>query len=378
MPPTADKRGETGGIFRPIAASRPWGAYAARTSTNRANWIGLGRKSVTPAALAAARSSGSTLALLAITGRVSVAGWDRGVGQVEFLAGHDDQALQRANRHRTGGSAHPCGQLVRAARAASGVGEEQHRMPVKGPVTPQVLHHLPRQRHHPVAAALAATHHQLALVALDVVHRQRKAFRKPQPRAVNQLHRRAVTPQPDRPQQPRHLLAREHCGQLVVVASAHLREHPPLAKIEHLDKEKPRARHRLPDRLRTPSLDRLHMQDVVAQRALAQRGRIDPEVLVQQTHGPVVTVPRPVRVVPQRQQLGIPPHRVVGMPVAERIAMTLPRPGVDALQECATLALLWLDDGLHQPPPFHSSPTTSHPADNPYQLEHSIPCRAAA
>ena len=29
-----------------------------------------------------------------------------------------------------------------------------------------------------------------------------------------------------------------------------------------------------------------------------------------------------------------------GMPVSERIAMMLPRPGVDALQECVTLALL--------------------------------------
>ena len=237
MPPTADKRGETGGIFRPIAASRPWGAYAARTSTNRANWIGLGRKSVTPAALAAARSSGSTLALLAITGRVSVAGWDRGVGQVEFLAGHDDQALQRANRHRTGGSAHPCGQLVRAARAASGVGEEQHRMPVKGPVTPQVLHHLPRQRHHPVAAALAAPHHQFSLLALDVMHRERKALREPQPRAVDQLHRRAVAPQSDRAEQGRHLCAGQHRGQLVMVTRAHLRKHPPLAVAEHLDEK---------------------------------------------------------------------------------------------------------------------------------------------
>lgn len=123
---------------------------------------------------------------------------------------------------------------------------------------------------------------------------------------------------------------------------------------------------------------RLHVQDVVAQLVFAERGRIDPVVLVQEPHRAVVAVPRPRRIVPQRQQLGIAPHRVVGVPVNQRVAMTLPRPGVDALQECATLALLWFDDVAHEPPPSHIPPSAPphhqpQPPQTPFTTSFSVP-----
>ena len=50
-------------------------------------------------------------------------GVDGGVGQAEFLAGDNDEALEGTQRHRAGGPVHALGQLVRRARAASGVWE---------------------------------------------------------------------------------------------------------------------------------------------------------------------------------------------------------------------------------------------------------------
>ncbi|GAB4176556.1 MAG: hypothetical protein Fur0032_16550 [Terrimicrobiaceae bacterium] len=68
------------------------------------------------------------------------------------------------------------------------------------PVTPQVLEHLRDQRHHAVFAALARTHDQLALRAEDVVHGQGKAFREPQPRAVDELYAARTLENGARPQ----------------------------------------------------------------------------------------------------------------------------------------------------------------------------------
>jgi hypothetical protein len=60
---------------------------------------------------------------------------------------------------------------------------------------------------------------------------------------------------------------------------------------QHLCKEKPGAGHGLPNGLGLPLLAGLHMQHVVAELILSQRGWIGLEMLVQNPHGAVITVP---------------------------------------------------------------------------------------
>ena len=146
-------------------------------------------------------------------------GVHRGVGHADLLARQNHQPLQRPHRHRPGAPPHPHGQLFRRARAASGAGKEQHRMAVESPVTPQVLDHLPRQRNHPVFAAFVATHHQLALIALDVMHRERKALicrpatgRQTLRAAFGSLSRRRPGGSAPRGEAPRSRSASPACG----------------------------------------------------------------------------------------------------------------------------------------------------------------------
>jgi hypothetical protein len=61
-------------------------------------------------------------------------------GQVELLAGQDDQALEGGTGHGAGGCVHALGQRCRGVViAAAGVGEEQERVTVEGPVAAQFL-----------------------------------------------------------------------------------------------------------------------------------------------------------------------------------------------------------------------------------------------
>ena len=272
-----------------------------------------------------------------------------GVRNAEFLAGQDDQALQGAQRHRGGGPVHAGGKLVGVARPAAGVGKDQHRVAVELPVGTQVLHHLQRERNHAVLVPLAAAHHQLALLAQNVVHRERKAFAETQPRTVDELDRNTVAPKPDRAQQARDLLAGQHGGKFVVVARADLRKHLPLPKAQHLGEENPGAGHRLADGIWLPALAGFDVQDVVAELVLAQRGRVGPEMLVQDPHGPVVAVPGAPAIMPQGEQLRVSPHRVIRVVVVERIPVPPSGPGAGG-GCCVRVAARWAFGVVHGRP----------------------------
>ena len=219
---------------------------------------------------------------------------------------------------------------------------------MKRPITPQILHHLGSQRNHPILAPLPAAHHQLALIANDVMHRERKTFREPQPGTIDQLDRDAVAAQADRAQQARDLPAGEHGGKFVVVACADLRKDLPLGPPQHPGEEEPGAGDGLADGLRPPGFPGFDVQDVVPELILAQRGRIGPEMLVQKPHGPVVAVPGARRIMAHSEQLGVSPHRVVGMVVVERIAVPLTGPRVDC--GCCVLAVRWTFGVVHDRP----------------------------
>ena len=192
---------------------------------------------------------------------------------------------------------------------------------MKLPVAAQILQHLGSHRHHAVLPALSIAHHDLALVAEDVMHREREAFREPQARAVNQFDRNAITPQPDRPQKPANLFAREHGRQFLVIPCANLGKHLPFRMAQHLREKNPRTGHRLANGLRLPLLAGLHIQNVVTELILSQSGRIDAEMLVQDAHGPVITMPSARAIILQRKQFRVSSHRVVRMLVIQWIPM---------------------------------------------------------
>jgi hypothetical protein len=210
------------------------------------------------------------------------------------------------------------------------VAAPSHRGParwiaVKGPVASEILDHRPCQRHHPVLAAFPAVHPQLALVALDVMHREAKALGKAQSRAVDKLQGNTIAPKTNAGQQLPDFLAGQHCGQFAMIPRADLRKDLPFLLLKHLDEEQSRCGRRLPDGLRLPVLTRLHMQDVGTQLVLAEQGGIAPEVFVDEAETAVVGMPGAGHVVSQGQQLGEALHRRPRMRlVVERIP--IPRP----------------------------------------------------
>ena len=80
-----------------------------------------------------------------------------GIRQVELLARDEHEALQGTHRHRRGGAVHAKAELRAVIVATACVGEQQQRMPMKGPVAAQVFEHVRRQRHNAVVDAWAAS-----------------------------------------------------------------------------------------------------------------------------------------------------------------------------------------------------------------------------
>ena len=87
-----------------------------------------------------------------------------------------------------------------------------------------------------------------------------------------------------------NLIAGEHSRQFLMIPRANLGKHLPFRMAQHLGKENPRTGHCLANGLRLPLLAGLHIQNIVAELILPQRGRIGPEMLVQDPHGAVITV----------------------------------------------------------------------------------------
>ena len=152
-------------------------------------------------------------------------------------------------------------------------------MPVKAPVLAQILQHRRRQRDDTVLMAFAIANDEPALVAEDIVNGQREAFAQTQSAAVDELDRRAITPQANGAEKIMHLVTREDGGKEVVILGADLGEDAPQGALEQLDKEELRAGQRLADRLWLPVLlEELDVKQVVAQMRFLQGGRIALEV----------------------------------------------------------------------------------------------------
>ena len=82
--------------------------------------------------------------------------------------------------------------------------------------------------------AFAIANDELALLAEDIVNGQREAFAQAQSAAVDELDRRAITPQANRAQEIMHLLTREDGGKEVVILCADLGEDAPQGALEQL------------------------------------------------------------------------------------------------------------------------------------------------
>ena len=226
-----------------------------------------------------------------VGGKAMAQGMRRGVRNAKSFACHNHQTLKGSNGHRRAGIPHAASQIFGITGTTARIGEEKHRVTVEFPVAAQVFDHLRSQRHHPVLGTLAATNHDLAFVAQDVMHGQRKALGKPQARAVDQFDGRAIPPQPNGAQKTMDLIPGENGGQFVMILGADLGKYFPFRMPQHLDEKNPGTRHRLPDGLGLPCFAGFDVQDVVAELILSQSGRVNPEVFVNEAHGPVIAVP---------------------------------------------------------------------------------------
>ena len=123
--------------------------------------------------------------------------------------------------------------------------------------------------------------------------------------AVDELDRRAITPQANGAEEIMHLLTREDGGKEVVILGADLGEDAPQGALEQLDKVELRAGQRLADRLWLPVLLELDVKQVVAQMRFLQGGWIALEVLVQHAHRTVVRVTSALGIEAQCEQLRV-------------------------------------------------------------------------
>lgn len=123
---------------------------------------------------------------------------DGGRWEVELLASHDDQPLEGGTRHRAGGGVHAPGQRLRGVVIAPAcVGEDQQRVPVKGPVAAQFLPHRSGQGHDAVLVSFALADKQFVFLTFDVVNGQPETFAEPQPATVDELEGSAIAAQTD-------------------------------------------------------------------------------------------------------------------------------------------------------------------------------------
>ena len=95
----------------------------------------------------------------------------------------------------------------------------------------------------------------------------------------------------------------------------------PVLMTEHLDKEDFGTSHGLANGLGLPSLDRLDVQDVIAQLILGDQRRVTAVVLMDQPHAAVIRMPGARSIGPQGESFGILSHGRPRMIVIKRILM---------------------------------------------------------
>ena len=108
-------------------------------------------------------------------------------GEVEFLPGSDHEALDRAHWHGIASGVHAIAEWFAVGVAASGIGKEQERVAVEGPVGAQILDHCGWQRDHAVFVSLAGADKELVFFSENVVDGEAEALGKAQAAAVNKL-----------------------------------------------------------------------------------------------------------------------------------------------------------------------------------------------
>ena len=122
---------------------------------------------------------------------------DRSVGNIQLLAGHDQEALQGGMRHGSGSVSHAGGQGFRVAIAATDIGEEKQGMMVKRPVSAQFVIETGGQRKDAILVAFGVADEELVVGALNVVDGEAEALTQAQAAGVDELERGAIAAQTD-------------------------------------------------------------------------------------------------------------------------------------------------------------------------------------
>ncbi len=255
---------------------------------------------------------------------------DGGVGEVELLAGHDQQALEGRTRHGAGGAVHALGQGVRATVIPTAdVGEEQEGVAVEAPVAAQFLAQGGGQGHDAILVSFALANEQFVFLAFDIVDGQPQALAQPQAATVDELERGAVAAEANMGQQIVHLLPGQDGGKGIVIFGADLRKDGPGRLAEQLDKEHFGGGQSLADGLGLPMLLEFDEQEVVAQLGLGNARGITGAMLVQESKLTIVSMAGPIGVVMERQEVSEPGHGGVGMLIVDGI-IVISRRGPDA------------------------------------------------
>lgn len=186
----------------------------------------------------------------------------------------------------------------------------------------------------------------------------------PQPRAVDELDRDPVAPQPDRADEADNLIAGEDGGKFLAVGGADLRKKPPLLAARHLGEEESCAGNGLQDGGGLPVPAGFDVQNVVAELVLGEAGRVAAKMFVQHAHGAVVGVPGVRAIVPHGEQLGRPAHGVIRVAIVQRVAARLPGAGVDMVAMLVAMACFELSMDPHCST-LHPMPPSVPPPINP-------------
>ena len=203
--------------------------------------------------------------------------------------------------------------------AATDVGKDEQRMPVKLPVALQFLPQAGGQRHDAILVALAVANEQFVFSALDVVDGQGQALAQAQAAGVDELDGRAIAAQADMGQQIMNLLAGEDGRQGIVIFGADLGEDGPVGVAEEVDKKLATSGQRLANGFGLPLLLEFDEEEVVAHLGLGEQRRIAAEVLVNQAQLSVVRVAGAIGVVAQAQPLGKAGHGLERMLVIDGV-----------------------------------------------------------
>jgi hypothetical protein len=197
-------------------------------------------------------------------------------------------------------------------------------MAMEEPVAAEVLEETGGQRDDAVLVALALADEQLVLGAAHIVDGQTEAFAQAQATAGDELERGAIAAEADVGQQVMDLGPGEHRRKGVMILGADLGEDFPIGVFEQIDEEQAGGRPGLTDGLGLPVLLEFDVKKVVPELGLGEGGGVTTEMLVDQAHLAVISVPGAIGVVAEGKVLGEAGHRLVRMLVIDGIDVLAP------------------------------------------------------